>query len=149
MNVLLYNFTKRKNSTKQPVNGAVNVSCQLKDTTSVMAPVFQFNPSASGFSVPFNPSQFNYCYVPLFSRYYFIDDWMWLNGLWECHLQVDVLATYKLSIGNLSEYVVRSSAAKNGEIIDNLYPATCDIRVNNTLIASPLRWWILYCWRYQ
>ena len=138
MNVLLYNFSKRKNSTKQPdPTTATTISCQLKETTSVISPVLQFNPATTGFSTPFNPSQFNYAHLPLFSRYYFITDWVWLNGLWECQLAVDVLASYKLPIGALSEYVVRSSAAKNGEIIDNLYPATCEIRTSNTLISTP------------
>ena len=138
MNCYMFNFSKRKNSTKQPVmSSGTNIPVELKDDCGVMNPVLLFNPANASFLTPFSPSQFNYCYIQFFNRYYFIDDWLWLNGLWECHLQVDVLATYKLAIGNLSEYVVRSSAAKNGEIIDNLYPATCDIRVNNTLIASP------------
>ena len=110
--------------------------CQLKDTTSVMAPVLQFNPSATGFSVPFNPSQFNYCYMPLFSRYYFIDDWVWLNGLWECHLQVDVLASFKLPIGNTSAYVIRSYSAFDGTIIDGLYPATDEVTIQRVSLAS-------------
>ena len=94
MNVLLYNFAKRKNSTKQPdPTTATTISCQLKDAAAVMNPVLQFNPATSGFSTPFNPSQYNYAHLPLFSRYYFIDDWVWLNGLWECHLTVDVLAS--------------------------------------------------------
>lgn len=138
MNVRLYNFSKRKNSTKQPdPTTATLFNCQLKDDTSVLNPVLIFNPATEGFTTPFNPSQFNYAHFPLFSRYYFVDDWIFRNGVWECRLSVDVLASYKLPIGNLQEYVVRSSAAKNGQIIDNLYPASCDIRVNNTLIASP------------
>lgn len=138
MNVKLYSFTKRKNSTKQPgANAGTSLSCQLKNDCSVLNPVLIFNPNSAEFSTPFSPSQYNYAHIPLFSRYYFVNDWSYARGVWECSLTVDVLASYKSQIGNLSEYVVRSSSQKNGQIIDNLYPATCDIRVNNTLVASP------------
>lgn len=138
MNVILYSFSKRKNSTKIPTaSTGTTISCQLKENCSVLNPTLIFNPGNSAFSNPFSPSQFNYVNIPFFGRYYFVDDWTFLNGVWECRLSVDVLASFKLSIGNMSEYIVRSSVAKNGEIIDNMFPATCDIRVNNTLVASP------------
>lgn len=139
MNVLLYNFSKRKNSTKQPdPTTATTIRCQLKDAAAVMNPVLQFNPETSGFSTPFNPSQYNYAHLPLFSRYYFIDDWVWLNGLWECHLTVDVMASYKLPIGNTNSYIIRSDTAYDGTIIDGLYPATTETTI--TRIALNCSW---------
>ena len=72
----------------------------------------------------------NYAYIQVFQRYYFINNWTWLNGCWECDAVCDVLASFKTDIGNLSEYVVRSASESNGAISDSMYPATTDFSVN-------------------
>lgn len=131
MNVILYSFSKRKNSTKIPTaSTGTTISCQLKENCSVLNPTLIFNPGNSAFSNPFSPSQFNYVNIPFFGRYYFVDDWTFLNGVWECRLSVDVLASFKLSIGNMTEYVKRSSHTYNDEIIDTMYPGTAEIRIS-------------------
>lgn len=123
MNVNLFNFSKKKNSTAQPnLATATAFVVDLKEETSVMNPVLIFDPASSGMPVPFVPSYFNYVQIVQWSRYYFITDWQWLNGRWEATLVSDVLATYRTSIGTMSEYVVRSASASDGNIIDGLYP---------------------------
>lgn len=137
MNVRMYNFEKRKNSTKQPVvTDATMFSVTLKDSTSVLNPTLLFNPGNAGFTNPFNPSQFNYCHIPYFSRYYFVRDWRFLNGVWECDLSVDVLASFKAGIGLSTEYVTRSSYTSDGTIIDNMYPGTAHIEVDAESIPT-------------
>lgn len=124
MNVNLFNFSKKKNSTAQPnLATATPFVVDLKEETSVMNPVLIFDPASSGMPVPFVPSYFNYVQIVQWSRYYFITDWNWLNGRWEATLVSDVLATYRTSIGLMSEYVVRSASASDGTIVDGLYPA--------------------------
>lgn len=135
MNVYLFGFAKKKNSTAQPVlNTGTNFTCQLKDDTSVLNPVLLLNAASSGMPNPFTPAYFTYAYVPKFERYYFVTDWRFVSGLWECYLSVDVLASFKTAIGNLSEYVVRSNTSFDTTISDIMYPTTTDYAVTKTMI---------------
>ncbi len=137
MNVYLFGFQKKKNSTAQPVlNTGTDLSCNLKDNTSVTAPVLLFNPNTQGMPVPFTPSYYTYVYIPKFERYYFINDWKYVCGLWECYLSVDVLASFKTAIGNLSCYVERSASTYNGNIIDTLYPAKTDVQLSYASVST-------------
>lgn len=137
MNVRMYNFEKRKNSTKQPVvTDATMFSVTLKDSTSVLNPTLLFNPGNAGFTNPFNPSQFNYCHIPYFSRYYFVRDWRFLNGVWECDLMVDVLASFKTAIGLTSSYILRSASAYDGTVMDGKYPGTSSVAINRIAVAN-------------
>lgn len=71
-------------------------------------------------------------------RYYFIEDWVWQDGLWEVHMKEDVLATFKTQIGAETEYVLRTDSTTNfnGEIIDTTYPATTDIVTNSYSLSN-------------
>ena len=90
MQAVFYNFTKRKNSTEIPTTFGTPIDILLKDSTSLSAPVIELR-------VDGKPS-YTYCYIPDFSRYYFINDWNDNKGRWSCSLSVDVLASYKDSI---------------------------------------------------
>lgn len=133
MNVRFYSFSKRTNSTKQPVNGEqyTLLSCELKAPTSIIAPTLIIK------NVPanINPA-WNYCYLAEFARYYFIRNWTYLNGVWQIDCLVDVLASYKTQIGNLSEYVLRSASESNGQVVDLQYPTTAETRVNAEMLTN-------------
>ena len=73
--VTLYSFTKRENSTKQPLSGGTDYSCTLIDDTSLMNPTFKL-------SIASNPIGKNYCYVSDFNRYYFITDIISYQNFW-------------------------------------------------------------------
>lgn len=136
MIVNLYSFQKKKNSTAQPqIQTATTLtSVQLKDSTGIMNPILLINPNNAAFSTPFVPSGFNYAHIPSFGRYYFVNDWTWRNGLWECSLSVDVLASFKTSIGAMSEYVLRSSSQFETSISDITYPVTTNYAVTRAPI---------------
>ena len=45
---------------------------------------------------------FNYVYIDTFARYYFVDSIIWIsNNMWKAFLKVDVLMSFKTSIGQL------------------------------------------------
>ena len=137
MVINLYAFTKKKNSTAQPTgNGTVLSSVQLKEETSVLNPVIIINQNTTGMPSPFNPAYFNYAYIQKFSRYYYITDVRWINGLWEMTLMVDVLASFKTGIGALSEYVIRSASAYDGSISDTLYPTNTGLYRNKEYFSN-------------
>lgn len=135
MNCKLFGFAKKKNSTKQPdLTSGTDVTIQIKEPTNVTAPVLILNLKQNGQQI--QPTIYNYVYLPLFLRYYFIDDWRYINGAWEAICRVDVLASFKGSIGNTTAYIERASASYNGEIVDKLYPATTDVEITSATIAT-------------
>lgn len=114
--VTLYSFTKRENSTKQPVGSGTDYSCVMLDDTSLMNPTFKL-------SIASNPIGKNYAYVSDFNRYYFINDISTYQGFWYISCECDVLASFKSEISAGQHYVLRSSHSYDGSITDNMYPA--------------------------
>ena len=131
MNVTFYQFSKRSNSTKIVDVSGTTLSCELKSAVSMQAPTLLIQ------AVPasWNPI-WNYCYIPGFSRYYFVNDWTWVNGVWECNLVIDVLASFKTDIGNMSEYIARSSYEFDPYVVDTYYATTADVRFHKTLLTT-------------
>jgi len=137
MQVYLFGYQKKKNSTAQPVlNTGTAFDMQLKDNTSILNPVLLLNQSTTGMPSPFTPGYYTYAYIPKFNRYYFVTDWEWVNGLWNCYLSEDVLASFKTTIGTTTAYIERSASSFNGSIVDTLYPAKTDVEISNMTIAS-------------
>ena len=105
-------FSKRINSTKQP-SGGQDISVVLKHPTSVVNPSFII----SDFNIAWN-------YISWGNRYYYVSDIIILTATQAEYIcELDVLATYKTVIGNSSQYILRSSAASDGTIVDAKYPA--------------------------
>ena len=102
-------FTKIKNSTKQPAGGQ-QIGCFLKDDTSLLRPVFILDtPIAS------------YTYVQAFGKYYFVSDVVNLDAnRCEVHCVLDVLATYKADIVNYPAFVERSAVLFDEYVNDPL-----------------------------
>lgn len=115
LEIRFYTFNKNPNSTRQPGSGGKVFSCNLIEPTSLTAPDIAL-------VMDDNPTVYNYAYIPTFSRYYFVIDWVAANGRWIARLNVDVLASYKSHIGSSRQYVIRSAAKSDGNIIDTLYP---------------------------
>lgn len=131
INVDFYSLSKRDNSTLQPSGTPLTASCDLKEECGIIRPLLLVH----GIS---NPSAYNYAYIASFGRYYYISEWTWKLGSWECTLYVDVLATYKTEIGNATEYVVRSSHSFDGDITDNYYPTVAVDNTDKTSLGTPL-----------
>ena len=126
LSVTLYEFKKRENSTKRPDSSASQRThnAVLKTPTSLLRPEISFD-----FGLKGNPSFYNYAHISdLGNRYYFIRDWTVSEGhIWTAHMEVDVLASWKASIGASTQYVTRSSFSSDGSIVDGLYPAKGDV----------------------
>lgn len=133
MNVYFYSgFSKRQNSTKLPTTGVL-YDCAIKEDCSLVTPRISLGGA-------FNPSAMNYCYIPNFSRYYFVTDWQWIGGAWVASLAVDALATYRTQIGGASVYILRADTTEyNGAVADGTYPATTEFTQIRT-VASGNYW---------
>ena len=129
-------FDKKYNSTKRP-SGTVDRSLTgyLKEPCSIMNPVINIERLPQDA----NPCIYTYAIIPSFQRFYFVEDWVWNNGLWEVHMSEDVLATWKPQIGASTEYVLRNDSTTdfNGEITDVTYPATTDYTTRSYISNGP------------
>lgn len=118
LNVILYNFNKKENSTKRPTNlTGSTFPCLIKDIDSILTPVIELDETAANSSIPL----FNYAFIPSFRRYYFIDDISFSLGTWSISMHVDVLATYAADIFNSRQYVARSATEFDLTIPDTAY----------------------------
>lgn len=120
MQAIFYQFAKRTNSTKRP-SGGHEFGIDLKAPCNIIDPEIKIATQS-------DPTGYNYCYLPTFSRYYWVKNWTYADGLWTASLTVDTLASYRDQIGNSTEYVVRSSAQYDGTISDSLYPAKATVQ---------------------
>ena len=121
------NVGKKLNSTKIPTYGyydEIDLTVELKAVTNLFTPslVISADTFTDNQGNIVNPMQYNYCYLPDFQRYYFVNDWTFSGRHWIASLSIDVLGTYKSQIGASSLYVLRSASHSNGRVTDNKYP---------------------------
>lgn len=126
--VNLFEFSKRSNSTLRPSGNGYAANCRTNEPVDLMAPVLKFDLSG-----PFN---YNYLYVQNWDRYYWIDSWNWDNGIWTCSCSIDPLASWRNSIGNMTEYVLRSAYDFDGDIVDTTYPLQADTEVVQNFLTD-------------
>lgn len=119
--VNLFEFSKRTNSTLRPSGNGYIANCDAHEPINIMAPLMLFNLSA--------PFTYNYMYVQTWDRYYWIDSWTYDQGIWQASCTIDPLASWRNSIGNMTEYVLRSAAAFDGEIMDYTYPLQAETQI--------------------
>lgn len=100
--IILYHFSKRKNSTKRPAGQGTTVPCLLKSNTSFQNPVFKLKLAMD--------SALQYNYLKWADHYYFINSTVSLNNdMVEISASEDVLATYRTEISNYTCFIERSS----------------------------------------
>lgn len=114
--IKLYNFNKKINSFDHPTAAGQTFDCVMLDDSSIINPVVTIQVQGVGLL-----ADWNYAYIPIFKRYYFVTDTVWTDGIWTIYLKVDVLATYRAPILQSSQYVVRSTSSFNADIIDTAY----------------------------
>lgn len=118
VNIRLYSFRKRLNSTAIPPDFGTTEQGELKDTFTLTGLSVKFR-----FSDPAQVPVYNYAYIVELSRYYFITDWYYEAGFWLARLAVDVLASNRADILASSQYVARSTSNFDASLIDTAYPA--------------------------
>lgn len=131
MTVNLTNTTKKHNSTFIPSSFSKTVTCTLKEGSSIINPVLIFERANVSHT-------YNYVYISDFGRYYFVRDVVYNGAQIYYYCNVDVLASYKSTIGASSQYVLRSAAVNNEYVIDNYYPVTTHtMPYKDIIVQSP------------
>lgn len=94
MIITFYNSLSERKVIKKMLTNALNLSGTLREATSVTNPIITVESTSAIVS-------YNYCYIPEFSRYYFVIDVKSMrNNLWAVTLRVDVLMSFQNDILN-------------------------------------------------
>lgn len=127
MEITLYNFTKRRNSTKRPSKGIL-LNVNLKEGCS------HYNPS---FILTTNPT--NYSYLSWGTWYYYITDIVnTRNGVWTISCEIDVLASWKDDIKSTSAFVLYSSSSYDIGIPDTRLSTKPNYIVKTNIVTYPI-----------
>lgn len=116
MNATFYKFSKKANSTLRPDSGGTSKTCELKEGTSELFPVFILKQGTD--------MGYNYVYVPAFHRYYWVTDCVNDHKFVYYYCRVDVLASYYNDFKDTFQYVSRSATRASSWIKDTYYPPT-------------------------
>ena len=145
MVVYFWNFTKKTNSTGQPPLSTPNYTFSnvvIKAPTNVLKPILEIS-DLYDWETGRRFTYLNYAYIPDFRRYYFVQNWHFVNAKLIVDLEVDVLATYKADIEASSQFVLRSASHYDGNITDTKYPIkaiapqiTAGYYANNPLLPA-------------
>lgn len=134
MNIRLYSFSKRnKSSLRASTSGGTSYEVGIFNQCSIEHPVMIFD---------FEPFQYNYAYIPKWDRFYFINDWYFLDGQWIVNLTEDYLASFYDELrftGAMVLYATGSDAIDS--IIDKRIPVTSGVEITTKSASlSGMNW---------
>lgn len=141
MQIELWSFDKKRNSTRIPPISGTTLSGELKQNFTLTGLEITFNLGKQIYA-----PTYNYCHIPNLRRYYFITDWYYNAGLWVAVCAVDVLGTYKTEIGNSYQYVTRANSSYDSSIIDTAYLTKGNGILRMRDILSPDTFWGASAW---
>lgn len=128
MQLHLYQFTKRSNSTKQPSYGGIIYNVELKSGTSIYNPTFTLR--------NFNIEHSNRNYAEWNGFYYYIKDIIQeRQGYSSIECTLDYLATFKENILNTSAFVLYSTNNADSNIIDDRLTMNRDITISKSNLS--------------
>lgn len=119
MEIKFFNTASENNRIGKVLENETTLTGNFKSEVDFMNPVV---------TVSANMINFNYCYIPLLHRYYFVDKIeVTRNNFYTLYLHIDVLETYKEDIKNLNVIVSHSN---NGNPYYNGYVSGVDSRTD-------------------
>lgn len=112
MEIRLYISNDEINKINKTLTNEIVLNGTLKDETSIINPIILIESD--------NLTQYNYCYIPIFKRYYFIKDITVVrNNLFRLFLDIDVLMSYKNEILDLDCVINKQENKSTPYINDN------------------------------
>lgn len=122
-----FTYTGHADTVNKQLSGGVSVSGLLRDSFDILNPIITVR-SKTNITA-------NYCYIPVFGRYYFIEGVrVESNDKYEIRLSVDVLKTYETEILNATGTATeRDGANKYSSNRNGVY----DVRPHFEKVAFP------------
>lgn len=134
--IVLQQNTSPANKVDKTASDVITVTGTLKRGTSIIDPVITIETAMS----PQMVSMVNYAKIEEFGRYYFVTDVVSVkNNLWDVHMHVDVLMSYKGVIRQQTAVVARSEKAYNMLLDDGWFMSYQNprIQVKQLDVANP------------
>lgn len=98
MQIVLCVTNSERHAIRKTLQDSIELTGALRGESSVIHPSFTIEMT--------NPSQYNYCYIPDFNRYYFITNITSVRtDIWRIDCNVDVLMSFQTQILNLDVIV--------------------------------------------
>lgn len=112
MNIELYKTNSPKNKINKLLNTATIIHAKLLNDINLQSPILLLQDNNNSFL-----TNYNYCYIPYFQRYYFIESMNKnINGLITIKLSVDVLMSFASDIMNSYANIVESETPNEKSI---------------------------------
>ena len=113
MEIKLYYNSSDNRCIKKALTDEFSITGTLRELTSIINPEITITSSV--------PLRYNYCYIPLFQRYYYINNIESVkNNVWKLVMEVDPLMSFKKDILLLKAVVSKQTDENNGdEYIDD------------------------------
>lgn len=112
MNVELYKTNSPKNKINKVLNTSTVIQAKLLNDINLQSPILLLQDNNNSFL-----TNYNYCYIPFFQRYYFIESMNKnINGLITVKLSVDVLMSFANDIINSYANIVESESPNENSI---------------------------------
>lgn len=132
--IILYKNNSDAKEMNKVLTNSLSVRGNLIEATSVERPsiVFELN-NGNDDIIP----QYNYCYIPNFERYYFVEDKVNVGrSLWRLELrESDVLMSFKDGINATSGLITRNSNTYNASLNDDLIPKKNELNITESSIS--------------
>lgn len=91
MDIELYITGSETNALRKSLQNNVTLTGALRGQSNVINPTLRIEMQ--------NPTQYNYCFIPEFNRYYYIQEFVAVRtNIWDLVLSVDVLMSYQAQI---------------------------------------------------
>lgn len=136
MNITLYKNNAEKNRMYKDSFLGENyefTNCTLKAPTSFTNPIIILYEKNY-----ITQNQYNYAYIPEFKRYYFVTDIICMSkNMWEIHMHVDVLMSWKEQIVTNKALILRSSDKGSPYLRDRVNCITQGFTIEKSNNLSP------------
>lgn len=121
VNINLYHNASDPNVLGKSLTTLQGTQGTMKRATSIINPIFTVKGDVGSIA------GLNYCYVPQFHRYYFINDIVSIrNDLWQISCHCDVLETYKAGLLDTSAVIARQEYNYNLLLDDGTLKSTAN-----------------------
>lgn len=125
MTVNLYTTSSDERAISKSISSLGSLDVKLKEGSSIINPIFIINKK------DYNIAKLNYLYVPIYNRYYFINN---INcniaGFIELECHVDVLMSFKPYIQSITTLITRQEFIYSKYIKDDNLPVRTDRQYN-------------------
>lgn len=131
MEITLYTCSDDNSKCNKTLTNAKTVDVLLKDDNISLTDVSFIISAFDGYT------QYNYCYIPNFNRYYYINSMMINNGQsLTCTCHVDVLKTYYQQIIKLTALIYRQTTNANALIADSMIQEQVNEMIQNVMFTG-------------